>query len=43
MTAAVRDIYGAKARFLKPLLRVKARHLKGGEMLRHASLIELMR
>ena len=25
-----------------PLLRVRAKHLKGGEMLRHASLIELI-
>ena len=41
-TPAVLGISGAKASFLKPLLRVKAKHLKGGEMLRHASLIELI-
>jgi ATP-dependent DNA ligase len=41
-TSAVRGINGAKASFLKPLLRVRAKHLKGGEMLRHASLLELV-
>ena len=38
----VPDIRGAKASFLKPILRVKAKHLRGGETLRHASLVELL-
>jgi DNA ligase D-like protein (predicted ligase) len=41
-TPAVRDLRGAKASFLKPLLRVRAKHLKGGNMLRHASLVEML-
>jgi ATP-dependent DNA ligase len=39
---AVSEIRRAKASFLKPRLRVRAKHLKGGEMLRHASLVELL-
>ena len=41
-TPAVRSINGAKASFLKPLLRVRMKHLKSGEMLCHGSLVELV-
>jgi hypothetical protein len=39
---ALRDIRGAKVSFVKPVSRVRARHLKGGEFLRHASLTEVI-
>ena len=39
---AVPEIRRAKASFLTPKLRVRAKHLKGGEFLRHASLVELL-
>ena len=39
---AVPEIRRAKASFVKPKLRVRVKHLKGGEFLRHASLVELL-
>jgi hypothetical protein len=39
---ALRDIRGAKVSFVKPMQRFGARHPKGGEFLRDASLVELL-
>jgi hypothetical protein len=41
-TPAVPEIRRAKASFLRPKVRVRAKHLKEGEFLRHASLVELL-
>jgi bifunctional non-homologous end joining protein LigD len=38
----VRDIQRRKVSFLKPQMRVRARHLRGETMLRHASLTEML-
>ncbi len=39
---AVKEIRRAKVGFVKPVLKVKARHLRGAGMLRHASLAKLL-
>jgi bifunctional non-homologous end joining protein LigD len=39
---AVAEIRGRKVGFVKPAMRVRARHLRGETMLRHASLTSLL-
>jgi DNA ligase D-like protein (predicted ligase) len=39
---AFRELRSAKASFVRPELRVKARHLRGGDVLRHATLTALL-
>lgn len=38
----VREIRARKATFTRPEMRVRARHLRGGDMLRHATLSALL-
>ncbi len=39
---ALKEIRQRKAGFVKPELRVKAKHLRGAAMLRHASVSKLL-
>lgn len=38
----IRDIRRAKVSFVKPALKLRAKHLRGGDMIRHASLSKLL-